>query len=1096
MKHAISNICILLAMILLASCTREVLTITPPANEYVPLEKFELGWRVDDAEIYTKAEQTVYNENRVRNLYVMLFNENGILIHKKRYLVTTSSYDALNKDIKDRYDDVINSFYNRNEGVNPSSGIIPGFFNGANITSIDVLSGSLTFYAIANYTPSTEGAKLDQVDSEEKLKNIEVNIDIGSVGRNSFLMTATQDVQLNPTLENGQVKVERIGTNLELKRLDSKITFNIGLDITDAKAGTVLFGSPTFAVHKIPNITYLIGRDRSASSSNWDAANEESEFSCMTGENFNVDATGQFTFYLRENRPVPDQEHRITKEAFNTENSSGKAYPNLYSMREAWAYDGIDNNPGAPVCGRKFTYAPENSTFVEISGYLSYTRTNSDGSEDEIAGNVTYIIHLGETGLSDKWDDESSVNNYDVRRNVHYIYNMKITGISSFEVEVKEDGTERRPGAEGDLTISDNKQYNMDAHYGRILFELDKESILGLKDADRNWTGAGWNVDTHFGKTGFDPETGLINSPYDYKWVLFAINAEFNTPSDQMVKFPGVQAYDGGVKFFDNGRERVTFEPDKLKEDIANDTGNKLARNRTFKQYLEETDYANYYHSQFGSEIDDDACLRDINQLLKHLYNEAISDHPDDNLFVNGKVAITAFCDEYTYIYDPTRDDYLHPGHSLDNENDGEQSRRLGLWKEYVNANERVMNITPMQATDISDDGNTSITHSFVSISQLSIKTIYDKDNDKVMTAWGLETTNETGMLEPGDYTNGLKVGSRNNTHADGRTNFINFWINDNNSGEYKWKEVMTVDQSIDNAEGLHEKFRDAFHACITRNRDLDGNNVIDKDEIFWYLAARDQLTGLWIGQTALNESAWMYKGSGGARHFITSSERTWSEGGNYWILWSEEGSSLGGLRISGDQSTPVYDYRCVRNLGIDINNAEAPQHYASIEDNGNYYTIDVGYINPAALRREADNGINLPFGNEKSQSNRPFRKFDVRFNNQNGQIAWSDIENYIDDGKDYMLCPDGWRVPNQREFSIMMGLIDSFLSYDGNVLIATSFSFNGEQGYDNENGDDYNFTDRPGFYYTKSSASANLALISGDAYGYIRCVRDTPSAY
>ena len=139
MKHAISNICILLAMILLASCTREVLTITPPANEYVPLEKFELGWRVDDAEIYTKAEQTIYNENRVRNLYVMLFNENGNLIHKKRYLVTTSSYDALNEDIKARYDDVINSFYNRNEGVNPSSGIIPGFFNGANITSIDVL---------------------------------------------------------------------------------------------------------------------------------------------------------------------------------------------------------------------------------------------------------------------------------------------------------------------------------------------------------------------------------------------------------------------------------------------------------------------------------------------------------------------------------------------------------------------------------------------------------------------------------------------------------------------------------------------------------------------------------------------------------------------------------------------------------------------------------------------------------------------------------------------------------------------------------------------------------------------------------------------
>ena len=217
---------------------------------------------------------------------------------------------------------------------------------------------------------------------------------------------------------------------------------------------------------------------------------------------------------------------------------------------------------------------------------------------------------------------------------------------------------------------------------------------------------------------------------------------------------------------------------------------------------------------------------------------------------------------------------------------------------------------------------------------------------------------------------------------------------------------------------------------------------------------------------------------------------------GHYWILWSEEGSSLGGLRISGDESTSVYDYRCVRNLGIDINNAEAPQHYARIENDSNYYTIDVSYINPAALRREADNGTNLPFGNEKSQSNRPFREFDVRHDNENGLIAWSDIEGYIENNQDYMLCPDGWRVPNQREFTIMMGLIDSFLSGNGNVLIATSFSFNGEKGDDSENGNKYNFTGRPGFYYTKDQASANLALISGDAYGYIRCVRDTPSAY
>ena len=563
-----------------------------------------------------------------------------------------------------------------------------------------------------------------------------------------------------------------------------------------------------------------------------------------------------------------------------------------------------------------------------------------------------------------------------------------------------------------------------------------------------------------------------------------------------MVKFPGTQAYDGGVRFFDDdGGVR-----DDVETQIDSDSGNKLNVNgttMTFKEYLDNgNDPDNYYYSYWGSSIDDDACLRDINQLLKHLYKEALSGSTSTLFNDEGKVVITAFCDEYTYLYDPRTEDYIHPGTPTTNESD------LLLWKEYVNTNDRVLNITPMVATDYSEDMNTSITHSFVKISQMAIKTIYNENDPELKTAWGLETTNETGPLT-WDAIENLYRGNKDNTSSNGRTNFLNFWLETDDgwfgSGDYKegdinWTAVMTVDQRIEDANGLNDNYRDAFHACITRNRDLNGNNKIEENEIYWYLAAKDQLSGLYIGQPALEESAWMYTGDGSTiNHLVTSS--FYINKTTFWILWSEEGASWGELQGGGDQNTTTYDYRCIRNLGIPINDYTPPSHYAEIsglksESGRNYHTIDVGVINSRALRSAPDDGDFLPLDHERSQNNQPFRSFDVLSSDypDNGDgITWTEMRDKIDAHDNTDICPEGWRPPNQREFLIMMSLID----LSGNLGIATTFSFDGVGLYTSSN--------RYGFLYT----SPNLRLYN-DAYNdntsstalYFRCVRDTPSAY
>ena len=797
---------------------------------------------------------------------------------------------------------------------------------------------------------------------------------------------------------------------------------------------------------------------------------------------------------MRENRPLPQTQ--ITPEARTNENNNGKNYQNLYVMREAWTYDPGNADPAngkTPVHERNFTYAPENSTFVEISGNLSYTRTGSDNNEEIVSGDVTYIVHLGETGSSADINNVACVNNYDVRRNVRYVYNMRITGINSFELEVGPEGKEKRPGAEGDLSISNSQQISMDAHYGRFLLELDKNSILGLGE-DGVTEGAGWNISSPLGKTVY--ENGTISSPYDYKWVLFAINKEFYPDStdieSKMVKFPGVQAYDGGIDIFDANGGKI--DDAAIKNAIAQDYGNNLDGNgMTFKKYLDTNAGQSNYYYQYKDAISDSACLRDINQLLKHLYEEAKNDsdiftkRQDDTY----KVTITAFCDEYTYLYNPSTTNYIHPGTAVNDQ------AALLLWKEYVNTDDRVMNITPMVATDYSQDGNTTVTHSFVSISQVSIKTIYNENAQGLTTAWGLESTNETGALTY-QITHSLNRGNESglNSTSDGRTNFLNFWLkkdnNDYAQGDISWTDVMTVTQSIENAEGLTSEYRDAFHACITRNRDLNGNNLIDENEIYWYLAARDQLSGLYIGQPALDDNAWMYTGDGSAINHLVSSS-LYSNGythsdniPNFWILWSEEGASWGQLHGSGDQATQVYDYRCVRNLGIPIDSHQAPQHYASMTDQNGYYTIDVSVVNSRALRSTSDEGENLPFDHERSQNNRPYKSFDVS-DGFTGETTWAQMREDINNNENP--CPDGWRVPNQREMLIMMsmnGQQEFDLSFDSNgrvhynLGIATSFSFNGTGLYNDT---------RVGFIYN----NPNLMLLNdnGASKVRIRCIRD-----
>ena len=92
--------------------------------------------------------------------------------------------------------------------------------------------------------------------------------------------------------------------------------------------------------------------------------------------------------------------------------------------------------------------------------------------------------------------------------------------------------------------------------------------------------------------------------------------------------------------------------------------------------------------------------------------------------------------------------------------------------------------------------------------------------------------------------------GQNPNGMENGRLNMLNLINARQTVNQLHWTDVLGVVTDVDHQ--LNSGYESIWYACLLRNRDLDGDDVIDADEIRWYLASVDQLTDLWIGETAI----------------------------------------------------------------------------------------------------------------------------------------------------------------------------------------------------------------------------------------------------
>lgn len=385
-------------------------------------------------------------------------------------------------------------------------------------------------------------------------------------------------------------------------------------------------------------------------------------------------------------------------------------------------------------------------------------------------------------------------------------------------------------------------------------------------------------------------------------------------------------------------------------------------------------------------------------------------------------------------------------------------------WTEYVNKSEpRRMYFA--NELFVSEDGQSSFAKAKYVVSQKSIWTFYKLD--PTLKPFGLESVSE-------EKVQGVDVVKGTNSLEepwDGRASAIS---NNKNKGFYASSTKSTGKQDI---------YTGAYKACMSRNRDENGNGTIDENEIKWYLASVDQYKGMWAGEEAFDTDARLFKatesewlalkkafGNGvdaklSPWHYFTCSSAN--------TFWAEEGCATG----TNSSATMV---RCIRTLVSNSDGLESAETYYSYKDN-----IVELKLNDVALRTHQSGGFQTYFERGKD-SNKLYKKFKIASSNLPNKYPKEQVissakgSGFINSTDDVCQKAAGyggsWRVPNQRELSIMSAVNTSLQ----NLYSCTSFTGVQSGYYKGGSGNEYGFV-----------LSGTQMTVAVDKDYYVRCVMD-----
>lgn len=654
-------------------------------------------------------------------------------------------------------------------------------------------------------------------------------------------------------------------------------------------------------------------------------------------------------------------------------------------------------------------------TFVNAPANATYVVIHGKYQGGDYAGDLSYTVHLG--------DFTHNMSDFSVAANSNYEYTLTIKGVNNFIAESQKNGDD--PGSEGVVIFKGTDILEVDCHYEARVMKFSMSELNQIINVDKY--GYILKIQTAFCETIsmiVDGE-GRIYDAAEFKTqsnptVLTTVGADGMPVDASRILISGDVDFDW-VRFVKNtGYYSSDYTPSQK-------PGCKVSSSRAISDVCAYPGRAN---------------TQTIFEFLRDLYKAGKAQ--DANYFNDGgtSVYVTCFVDENYY---PDKN-----------------------WTEYVNKSEpRRMYFA--NELFVSADGQSSFARAKYVVSQKSIWTFYKLD--PTLKPFGLESVSE-------EKAQGVNVvGGTNSLKEpwDGRASAIS---NNKNKGFYASSTKSTGKQDI---------YTGAYKACMSRNRDEDGDGTIDENEIKWYLASVDQYKGMWAGEEAFDTDARLFKatesewaalkkafGNGGGdaklspwHYFTCSSANT---------FWAEEGCATG----TNGSATMV---RCIRTLASNSEGLESAETYYSYKDN-----IVELKLNDVALRTHQSGGFQTYFERGKD-SNKLYKKFKIASANLSGTyyrnqvISTAKGGGFINASDDVCQKAAGyggaWRVPNQRELSIMSAVNNETFK---DLFSCTSFTGVQSGYYKGGTGNEYGFV--------LADTQMTVAVGSDASYG-VRCVMD-----
>lgn len=353
---------------------------------------------------------------------------------------------------------------------------------------------------------------------------------------------------------------------------------------------------------------------------------------------------------------------------------------------------------------------------------------------------------------------------------------------------------------------------------------------------------------------------------------------------------------------------------------------------------------------------------------------------------------------------------------------------------DFVNASNRSMMLA--EAAEISKDNRSFYAHKpIIRIQQKSIKSPFKVADDK--NFFGVETYEETDSVTTisGTFSESDKLNGWANYEPEVVGKNWSDYVQESTNGYINGKHGTAMKSSVS-----------PYYDVLSRNRDLDGDGVIDEDEVRWYLPASNQYFYLWFGASALPKDARMNN----TCYFTSTSGSR--------IYWAKEGTALG---------NSLYDnygtVRAVRNLKTynaapdDIKSYDTSTRTVTISGLRDACTRSSHMVGDYVAHNTGETADKLPEAFVLASSrltSSTYTTAQIKAGNISAVTSYTEESDGSDKGY--------WRIPNEKELAMMLLCLESMDNY---TVAITYYLGNSNVYWTYENGISTGSGTKSGFY-------------------------------